>query len=242
MNPTASDLMNRLKPPNFSHILGTDHLGRDVFSRLVHATRLSVGVSVAALSVSIATGLSLGLVAGYFRGVIDSLLMAVINILLAFPGMILSLAIVGIAGTGLGNAVFAVCVVSWTGYARVVRGMTLSLKERDFVKAARISGSSDMKIIARHILPNLLTTVIVYAATNISSIAMQLAALSFLGLGAQPPAPEWGIMLNEAKGYISTAPWLILAPGSALVLMISAFNLFGEGLALCLNEGKRVGI
>jgi peptide/nickel transport system permease protein len=196
-----------------------------------------MGVSIIALLLSMTIGLVCGLIAGYFRGIFDTLITAINEILLAFPGMILSLAIVSITGAGIFNAVFAVCIVSWIGYARIVRGMVLSLKERDFVKAARISGSSDLKIILRHILPNVLTAVIIYAATNISSIIIQLASLSFLGLGIQPPAAEWGAMMNEAKGYISTAPWLILAPGAALVLMISAFNLFGEGLARFLNKG-----
>jgi ABC-type dipeptide/oligopeptide/nickel transport system permease subunit len=234
-DPAANDLANRLEKPGPNHFLGTDHLGRDVFSRLLYGGRLSLGLSLIALFISLVTGLLSGLLAGYFRGAFDYLVTAINEILLAFPGMILSLAIVSIAGTGLTNAVFAVCMVSWTGYARIVRGMVLSLTGRDFVKAARISGSPDVKIILRHILPNVLGPVIIYAATNISSIIMQLASLSFLGLGVQPPATEWGAMMNEAKGYIATAPWLILAPGAALVLMIAAFNLLGEGLARALH-------
>lgn len=237
-DPAANDLKNRLLPPGQAGFLGTDHLGRDVFSRVVYGTQLSMGVTLIILVISVLAGLLLGLIAGYYRGIFDSVIMRIVEIFLAFPSMILSLVVVGIMGAGLLNAVIAICLVSWIGYARLVRGMALSLKEREFVKAAKLNGSSDWKIIIRHILPNVLTAVVVYAATNISSIIMQIAALSFLGLGVQPPVAEWGNMLNEAKGFITTAPWLTLAPSAALVIMITGFNLLGEGLTQQLNAGK----
>lgn len=235
-DPFTTDLLNRLRPPGDMGLLGTDHLGRDVFSRLLHGARLSITISLITLFISLAVGVILGLLAGYFRGFIDTAVMFVVEVLLAFPGMILSLAIVAIAGGGMFNAIIAICLVSWIGYARLVRGMTMSLKERDFVKAAKISGTGNFMILIRHILPNVLHPVIIFSATNISVIMMQLAGLSFLGLGVQPPTAEWGAMLNDARGFITTAPWLTISPSVALAFMITGFNLFGEGLAKHLNK------
>ena len=237
-DPTASSLAERLMPPGEGGLLGTDHLGRDVFSRFLHGARLSVAISLATLAASVMLGIIGGLLAGYFGGVCDSVVMFIIEVLLAFPGMILSLAIVSVAGGGMLNAVIAICLVSWIGYARLVRGMTLSLKERDFVKAARISGTGGFGILIRHILPNVLSPVIIYSATNVSVIMIQLAGLSFLGFGVQPPTAEWGSMLSEARGYITTAPWMTIAPSAGLVFMITGFNLFGEGLAQYIRKEK----
>jgi len=230
-DPFVIDLSAQLQPPGQAGLLGTDHLGRDVFSRLLHGARLSISISLVTLFVSLSAGLVLGLLAGYFRGIFDSVVMFAAEVLMAFPGMIFSLAIAAIVGGGMLNVVIAICLVSWVSYARLARGMTMSLKERDFVKAAQISGTGGFKILTRHILPNVLTPVIIFSATNISVIITQLAALSFLGFGAQPYTAEWGAMLNDARGYITTAPWLTIAPGAALVFMITGFNLFGEGLA-----------
>jgi len=239
-DPYSTDLLNRLRAPGDMGLLGTDHLGRDVFSRLLHGARLSITISIITLLVSLIVGVVLGLIAGYFRGLLDSAIMFIVEVLLAFPGMILSLAIVAIAGGGMFNAVVAISLVSWIGYARLVRGMTMSLKERDFVKAARISGTGSFMILLRHILPNVLHPVIIFSVTNISVIMMQLAGLSFLGLGVQPPTAEWGSMLNDARGFMTTAPWLTIAPSVALAFMIIGFNLFGEGLAKHL--GKEVSV
>ena len=228
--PYATDLGMRLQPPGEAGFFGTDHLGRDVFSRVIYGARLSVAVSLITLAVSMLIGVTLGLAAGYFGGICDDVIMFVIEVLLAFPAMVLSLAIVAIAGAGIFNAAAAVSLVSWTHYARMVRGTAMSLKGQDYIVASRISCASDMRIIFRHILPNLINPVIIYSAANISSIIMQLAALSFLGLGVQPPTAEWGAMLNDARGYITTAPWLIIAPSAGLVFMITGFNLLGEGL------------
>lgn len=240
-DPTNVNMSSRLQPPGEAGIFGTDHLGRDVYSRVVHGAQLSIGVTVVVLAISVVVGLTLGLLGGYYRGAIDTVIMMVVEILLAFPSMILALVVVGIMGAGLKNAVIAISLVSWIGYTRLVRGMTLSLKEREFVKAAKLSGSSDFKIITKHILPNIVTATLVYAATNVSSIIMQVAGLSFLGLGVQPPVAEWGNMLNEAKGFITAAPWLIWAPSLALVIMITGFNLLGDGLSESLNEEQLTG-
>ena len=241
IDPELNNLSSRLAPPSKEFLLGTDHLGRDVFSRLLHGTKLSMGIAFVVLIISLSIGLVFGLISGYFGGIVDKVVMTIVEIFLAFPSMVLALAVVGIMGPGIKNAVIAVCIVSWIGYTRIVRGMVLSIKEKEFVKSAVLNGSSDFKIIARHILPNVINTVIIYSATNISNIMMQIAALSFLGMGVQPPIAEWGNMLNEAKGYITAAPWLIIAPSVAIITMIVGVNLFGEGLTKFLSEDKTGG-
>ena len=237
-DPNAQDLPGRLAPPGESGPLGTDHLGRDLFSRVAHGARLSIAVSLAALGASLALGVAAGLLAGYFKGVWDGAVSFAIEVFLAFPGIILVLAIVAIVGGGVLNAAAAVCLVTWPGYARMVRGAVLSLVGQDFVKAARISGSGDLRILWRQILPNLRGPVIIFSATNLSAIMIQLAGLSFLGFGVGSPTAEWGAMLSEARGYITTAPWLTIAPGAALVFTVIGFNLLGEGLATHLGKGK----
>lgn len=237
-DPAKNDLLIRLQKPNRVHWMGTDHLGRDVVSRLLYGARLSVSVAFGVLGISMVTGLIIGIWAGYLGGMADSVFMSVIDMLLAFPSLILSLAVAGILGAGLRNTVIAMCLVSWIGYARMVRNMVLSIREKEFVKAARTCGTSHGKIMIRHILPNIFVPVMIYAGTNIGSVLMQLAALSFLGLGAQPPAAEWGAMLNEAKGYMTTAPWLTIGPSVMLVLTVTGFNLMGEGLSQVFSEGK----
>ncbi|MBS4960683.1 MAG: ABC transporter permease [Clostridiales bacterium] len=237
-HPAENDLVHRLMPPNQVHFLGTDHLGRDVFSRLVYGARLSIGISLFVLIISLVIGTLLGILAGYYGGIVDDIIMTITEILLAFPSMILSLAIVGIMGAGIKNTIIAVSVFSWIGYTKLVRGMVMSFIQKDFVKSARICGSSDFKIMFIHILPNIFNNIIVYSVTSISTVMMQISSLSFLGLGVQPPIAEWGNMLNEAKGYITNAPWLIIAPSAALVLMIMGFNLLGDGVAEYLNNKK----
>lgn len=238
LDPAADNLLMRLKAPGVGGVLGTDHLGRDVFTRLLYGARVSIGIGFAVLGISAAVGIALGLLAGWLGGVVDAVIGMIIEILMAFPSMLLSLAVAGILGPGLGNTVLAICLVSWIGYARLVRGMVITLKEKEFVKAARVGGCGGFAIVWRHILPNLLRQVIVYAATNIGSILMQVASLSFLGLGAQPPTAEWGSMLNEAAGFRTTAPWMMIPPGIALVLLVCGFNLLGDGLSQMLDGEK----
>lgn len=239
-DPAENDLLQRLSPPNATHILGTDHLGRDVLARVLHGTRISLGIAFGVLGISAFVGVTVGIIIGYFGGVLDSVMSSVIDILLAFPNMILALAVAGILGAGLRNTVIAMCLVSWIGYARMVRNLVLSLREKEFVKAAWLSNTPSWKIMLRHIIPNIMIPVVVYAGTNISSILMQIAALSFLGLGAQPPLAEWGSMLNEAKGYMTAAPWLTIAPSIMLIWTVTGFNLLGEGITRALTGERRV--
>lgn len=244
-DPYSIDLTLRLQPPgasgisDVSGILGTDHLGRDVFSRMIYGARLSVTIALATMLVSLILGVATGLVAGYFGGIFDNIINFTIETLLAFPGMLLSLAIVSVAGGGIFNAVIAVSIVSWIGYARLTRSMVMSFKEREFVVASHTQGAGHYWVLTRHILSNMLTPIVIYSATNIGSIIMQLAALSFLGLGVQPPTAEWGAMLNDARGYITVAPWLTILPSAGLVFMVIGFNLFGEGLAQYFDRRSR---
>lgn len=229
-DPALNNLANRLKPPNKVNIMGTDHLGRDVFSRIIYGSRISISISVIVLFISMLIGTTLGIITGYTGGIIDKTVMIIIDILLAFPNMVLSLGIAGLLEPGIKNMVIAICIVSWIGYCIMVRNMVLSIKEKDFIKAAIISNTPKYKIMLKHILPNIFFSVIIYAGTNISIIVMQVASLSFLGLGAQPPLSEWGSMLNDAKGYITKAPWLIIFPSLFLIIFVVGLNLFGEGL------------
>lgn len=237
-DPAENDLLIRLQAPGEIHLLGTDHLGRDVLSRLLHGARLSIGIAFLVLGISLVLGVVIGIWIGYFGGIVDSFFMSIIDILLAFPSMILSLAVAGILGAGLRNTVIAMCLVSWIGYARMIRNLVMSLREKEFVKAARIGGTPHILIMLRHIFPNILVPTLVYAGTNIGSVLMQLAALSFLGLGAQTPTAEWGAMLNEAKGYMTAAPWLTIGPSVMLILTVTGFNLLGEGISTAFSKGK----
>lgn len=230
-DPAKNNLLGRLTAPDTIHLCGTDHLGRDVFSRLLYGTRLTLGVSALILAISLLIGTSFGVIAGYFGGRIDSLITAMVDIILAFPTMILALAVAGILGIGLRNTIVALCFASWTGYTRMVRNLCFSLREQDYVKAAIIGGASHGKIIFRHILPNIVTPILVYAGTHIGSITLQLSSMSFLGLGVQPPIAEWGAMLNDAKGYITAAPWLVIWPSVLLIVTVTGFNLLGEGIS-----------
>lgn len=230
-DPAKNDLLHRLMPPDAQHILGTDNLGRDQFARILYGTRLSISISFLILAVSMVIGTTVGVICGYFGGWISDALMSVVDILLAFPSMILALAIAGLMGIGQRNTVITLCAVSWIGYARMVRNLVLSLREQDYIKASLIGGTPHLKIIVIHILPSIMSPVLTYAGTHVGSIVMQIAALSFLGLGVQPPAAEWGSMLNEAKGFITAAPWLTIAPSVMLIYTVTAFNLFGDGLA-----------
>lgn len=230
-DPDKNDLLNRLAAPDKVHLLGTDYLGRDQWARILYGTRLSLKISFLILAVSLLFGTTVGIICGYYGGFISTLLMSLVDILLAFPSMILALAIAGLMGIGQKNTVITLCAVSWIGYARMVRNLVLSLREKEYIKASIISGTPHRKIIFIHIIPHIIHPVLTYAGTHVGSIVMQIAALSFLGLGVAPPTAEWGSMLNEAKGFITAAPWLTVAPSVMLIITVTGFNLFGEGIA-----------
>ena len=229
-DPTKINLPDRLLSPSPEHLLGTDHLGRDTFSRLVHGARATLLAAAATLVLSMTIAVTVGMLSGYYGGWPDTALMGVVDLLLAFPSLILALAVAGALGPGLLNVLLAVGAVWWVGHARIIRGITLGEREMAYVTAARASGASDRRIILRHIAPNILGPIVVLASLDIGWIILGIAGLSFLGLGAQPPTPEWGAMLSDARPHLQTAPHLILLPGAAIFVAVLGFNLLGDGL------------
>jgi len=236
-----SDLENSRQPPSRPHIMGTDNLGRDIFRRILHAARLSFGVGIVAVAISGTGGTILGLVSGYFGGTVDMVIMRIVDILMAFPGMLLAIAIVAARGTGLFNTVVAISVVGVSGYARLVRSMVLSLREREYILAAHMVGVRNPRIIFRHILPNSLAPIIVSATMGIGGRILQAAALGFLGLGAQPPAPEWGVVISDGRPFLRQLPHMVFFPGMAMMLTVLGFNLVGDGLRDALDPQMQEG-
>jgi peptide/nickel transport system permease protein len=229
-DPMLQDLMAMLEKPGPGHWLGTDELGRDILSRLIYGSRISLYVGVVSVAISVLAGTVLGLVAGYFGGRLDGLIMRVMDVILAFPSLLLSLAIAFALGKTLTNAMLAIGFVGIPGFARLVRGQVLTVRERDFIQAAQALGGTDGRIMWRHILPNAAPPLIVQISLNLAGAVLTEASLSFLGLGAPPPAPSWGSMLSMARGYMDSAPWLALMPGAAIFLLVLGFNLLGDGI------------
>ena len=238
-DPLAQNLSNRLQPPSLAHPFGTDRLGRDVFARVVHGARFSLGIAVAVTVIRLVLGVTIGLLAGYAGGWTDELLMRIVDLLFAFPGIVLALVIAGIAGPSLTNVLFALAVVGWGTYARVVRSEVLSVRERDYVTASRLSGTPHHRIVLEHVLPNVLGPTIVLATLDIGTVVLATAGLSFLGLGAQPPTPEWGTMIAAGRHYLQTAWWLVNVPGLAIVVTVLGFTLLGDGLREVLDPDGR---
>lgn len=229
-DPTHAAMEDAFMEPGAQHLFGTDKLGRDCFSRVLYGARASLtGVLVLVASVFV-VGTTMGVVSGYFGGKVDMVIMRISDMMISFPGMILAIAIAGIMGGSLVNAVFALTIVSWTKYARLARSMVLKVKRRDFVEAAIVNGGTAGHILWAHILPNILPMMVITAAADIGALMMELAGLSFLGFGSQPPAPEWGLMLNEGRQQLQTAPWLMVFPGLAIFVTVVIFNLWGDNL------------
>lgn len=229
-DPTHAAMKDAFMEPGAQHLFGTDKLGRDCFSRVLYGARASLtGVLVLVASVFV-VGTSMGVISGYFGGKVDMVIMRISDMMISFPGMILAIAIAGIMGGSLVNAVFALTIVSWTKYARLSRSMVLKVKRRDFVEAAIVNGGTPGHILWVHILPNILPMMVITAAADIGALMMELAGLSFLGFGSQPPAPEWGLMLNEGRQQLQTAPWLMFFPGLAIFVTVVVFNLWGDNL------------
>jgi len=245
-DPIEQDITNRLKPPGSPdpsgrvHVLGTDHLGRDLLARVIFGARPALLVGVAAVAISGVIGLLVGLVSGYFGGRTDDVLMRLADIQLAFPFILLAIAVIGVLGPSLPVIIVVIGVSSWVVYARVVRGAVLSLREREFVQAAQALGSRDGGILLRHILPNAFTPWLVVATLDMARVIVIESALSFLGLGVQPPTPTWGGMLADGRVYISTAWWLATFPGLAILVTVLGINLFGDGLRDTLDPRLKV--
>jgi peptide/nickel transport system permease protein len=223
-------LRKGLLPPGEEFPLGTDEFGRDMLSRIIHGSRISLQVGIIATSISAVVGVALGAVAGYFGGRIDYLIQGMVDISWAFPTVLMALFLVAVLGPGLVNVMIAVGLVYWGGFARVVRGQVLSIREWDFITAARSIGANDMRIMFRHILPNIMAPVIVMATLMMADTILIEATLSFLGMGAQPPVPSWGSILAGGRSYLRLAPWVTLFPGVAIMLTVLGFNMLGDGL------------
>jgi peptide/nickel transport system permease protein len=229
-DPTAISLEDRLLAPDRQFPLGTDHLGRDELSRLLHGARTTLGIASVVLAVVMAIAFTVGTLAGYYGGWLDTALMGLVDLLLAFPALILAVAIAGTLGPSLMNVMIAMAAVWWAGYARLIRGMVLSVRQREFVEAARALGASDTRIMVSHILRNILGPIVVLASLDMGWIILGISGLNFLGLGAQPPTPEWGAMLNDGRPFLQLAPQMMLYPGAAICLVVLGFNLLGDGL------------
>jgi peptide/nickel transport system permease protein len=229
-NPLIPDPIHSLQRPSWAHPFGTDSLGRDILSRIIFGSRISIIIGLIAVSISLIPGTLLGLLAGFYGKRVDESIMRIMDILLAFPTILLAIFITAILGPNLLNTMIAVGIVYIPHYARIVRSTVLSLKEQLFVQAIRSLGGSNLRIISRHIFPNTLPPIIVYATLGMGTAVLQAAALGFLGLGAQPPLPEWGAMLSEGRQYIQNAPHVAAFPGLSIFILVLGFNLFGDGL------------
>jgi peptide/nickel transport system permease protein len=239
-DPNYSDMSKSFMPPNAQHWFGTDQLGRDIFSRILDGTKISLFVGVAAVSISLTVGVILGAIAGYRGGRTDTIIMRVMDMMLAIPSILLAIAFMAALGKGIDKAIIAIGLVSIPEYARIVRGSILSVKENDYVQAAKIIGNKPNRIIFKHILPNVISVIIVRATLGISTAVLDTAALGFLGLGVQPPFAEWGDMLGRARGFIFTAPYTLIYPGIAITITVLAFNLLGDGLRDALDPKSRI--
>lgn len=238
-DPDQIDLTSKLKPSGALHLLGTDEYGRDILSRLIFGARSSLLIGLVTTSISVFTGVILGTIAGYYGGIFDEIISRVIEILYAFPDMLFAIGVMFVLGPGIINLFIALGILGWTGTARLIRAKVLTLKEKDFIKAAKLCGASNFFVIKNHILPNCVSTIIIIATMGIPGAILSEAALSFLGLGVQPPTASWGSMISFAKTYIRVNPSYSVYPGICIILVVIAFNLFGDYLRDALDPSSR---
>lgn len=227
-DPDLQDLSNAKAAPSMEHLLGTDRYGRDMLSRVIIGSRTSIYSTLLLVAIITAFGTAIGVICGWFGKWIDVILMRISDMFLAFPGLVFALAVAGVLGGGLQNAIIALAAISWPKYARIARSQTLAQKETVYLRAAKLSGSSTVKIIFKHILPNIIGPILVTAMLDIGTMMMELAGLSFLGLGAKPPTAEWGSMMSDTRSLITIVPWVTLAPGIAIFISVMIFNLLGD--------------
>jgi peptide/nickel transport system permease protein len=239
-DPVRLNVAESLEPPGPRHWLGTDQFGRDVLSRIVYGARVSVATGLVAVTISVVGGSVLGLVSGYYRGTVDLFVMRLVDVMLAFPGILLALVIIAVLGPNLGSAMVAVGISGMPLFIRVVRSSTLSVREVQYVEAARATGGGDARIVFRHVLPNVLTPIIVLVTLGIPSAIIAGAALSFLGLGVRPPTPDWGDMLSRGRAFMTTAWWLSTFPGLAIMVIVLAINRLGDGLRDALDPRMKL--
>ena len=242
-NPAAIDLLHRLAPPSTAHWFGTDELGRDILARIIFGARLSLTVAFSVVACSLSLGIVLGGIAGYYGGAVDTVLnIFAMNAFMALPGILLAIAFVAFLGPGLLNLILALSIGGWVGYARLVRGQVLAVREREFVEAARALGASDLRIFVRHILPNIVQPLIVQSAIGMAGAVLAEATLSFLGLGVPPPTASWGSMLNDARSHLFDAPHLVVFPAIAVMLCVLSFNFIGDALRDYLDPRTRMSV
>ncbi|TWH51650.1 nickel/cobalt ABC transporter permease [Sporomusa sp. KB1] len=234
-HPAHQDIANKFAPPSAEHLLGTDQLGRDMLSRILWGGQITVLWSLATMFCTIGIGILLGVVAGYFRGWVDEVIMRVCDIMLSFPNEVLILAIIGVMGTGILNILLAMVIAKWAWYVRMIRSIVIQFMDKNYICFARVSGCSARHIINKHLLPSAMGEICVLATLDAGSIILNISALSFLGLGVQPPTAEWGMMLNEAKKVLSINPWQMLPPGFAIFLVVAAFNFLGDSIQEALD-------
>jgi len=239
-DPVAIDLENIKQPPCYPHVFGTDTLGRDILSRIIHGSRISLLIGLSATVLSLCLGLCAGLISGYFGGRVDTALTVVIDLFLAFPSLLLAIAISVLLPPGLISTVCALCIAGWASFARLFRGMVLSFKEQVFVEAAHAIGCSHVRIVFAHILPHCIPLALVAASLKVGSFILSEAALSFLGLGVQPPTPTWGSMISLYRSYLPSAPWMVLFPGVTIACTVFLFNILGDMLRDMLDPRLRV--
>ena len=229
-DPLEAVMVDSLKAPCADYPLGADKLGRDLLSRVIYGTRTSLVSTLILVATIFAVGTLLGVIAGYFGGWIDAVIMRISDMMISFPGMVLAIAVAGIMGASVKNAVIAVAVVSWPKYARLARSLVMKIRHEDYIYAAIVTGSKTSYILRKYMLPNIIPTLIITAATDIGGMMLELAGLSFLGFGAKAPTAEWGLMLNEGRTYMQNAPWMMIYPGLAIVIVVVVFNLLGDSL------------
>jgi len=229
-DPIQTNVAGRLQPPGRQHLFGTDQLGRDILSRVLHGSRISLRIAILTAIIAAGIGAPLGIVAGYFRGRVDDLLMRVTDMFMAFPRLILAMAIAAALRPTLENVVIAISLAAWPAYARLARSVTLGLREENFVEAARALGASPLRVLARHIFPGVVSPITIQVSLDMGGIILTAAGLGFIGFGAQPPTPEWGVMISEGRNYITTQWWLSTFPGIAISLVVLGFNLLGDGI------------
>ena len=239
-DPTRLNVVESLEPPSTRHWLGTDQFGRDVLARIIYGARVSMAMGVVAVTISVVAGSALGLLSGYYRGPTDLLVMRLVDVMLAFPGILLALVIIAVLGPNLGSAMIAVGISGMPLFVRVVRSSTLAVRALQYVEAAQVAGGGDVRVLVRHVLPNVVTPVIVLVTLGIPAAIVAGAALSFLGLGVQPPTPDWGEMLSKGRAFMSTAWWLSTFPGLAIAIAVLSINRFGDGLRDALDPRMKV--
>lgn len=227
-DPLKGSLKDAFQEPNSINIAGTDKLGRDIFSRIIYGVRLSAIISLATITLIVIIGAGLGIIAGYFGGIVDKIIMAMSNILMSCPSMVLAIALAGIMGASVKNAMFAIFIVTISKYIRLTRSLVIQVTGEEYIKSAKMSGANSVQILTKHIIPNIAQTLIVTASTDIGTIILELSSLSFLGFGVPAPTPELGYMINEGRSYLMAAPWIVIAPGIALFCVVSLLNLISD--------------